>query len=197
MPSFNAKHHRVLGDWRLFNWLIFSQMLFVIVVPIFMPESCRWAKGPVIRLRVSFEWYSYRHRWLMSRGEGNRSVTIMKRIAKMNKKEVFCHYLQFQSLRWWFWLLGLRPSCLQHSDLVTHCTNSPTKLARGINSAFSWGELRRVLLRLILEFISSACIGEAFIHHQHSTSQRFQTVSTLQLASCVRRIRGRQRGETD
>ena len=116
----NVKHHRALGDWRLFNWLIFSQMLFVIVVPIFMPESCRWAKGPVIRLRVSFEWYSYRHRWLMSRGEGKRSVTIMKRIAKMNKKEVFCHYLQFQSLRWWFWLLRLRPSCLQHSDLVTH-----------------------------------------------------------------------------
>ena len=25
----------------------------------------------------------------MSRGEGKRSVTIMKRIAKMNKKEVF------------------------------------------------------------------------------------------------------------
>ena len=38
---------RVLGDWRLFNWLIFSQMLFVVVLPIFMPESCRWfAKMP-------------------------------------------------------------------------------------------------------------------------------------------------------
>jgi len=58
---------RALGDWRLFNWLIFSQMLFVVVLPIFIPESCRW---------------------LMSRGEGERSVAIMKRIAKMNKKEV-------------------------------------------------------------------------------------------------------------
>ena len=37
-------------------------------------------------------------RWLMSRGEGERSVAIMKRIAKMNKKEVCeckcCHHLR-------------------------------------------------------------------------------------------------------
>jgi len=58
---------KYLGDWKLFNWIMFAQMGLIIVVPFILPESCRW---------------------LLNKGEGERAVKIMKNIAKMNKKEV-------------------------------------------------------------------------------------------------------------
>lgn len=58
---------KFLGDWKLFNWIMFSQMGLIVVVPFILPESCRW---------------------LISKGEGDKSVKVMKKIAKMNKKEV-------------------------------------------------------------------------------------------------------------
>ena len=42
-------------------------MGLVVVVPFILPESCRW---------------------LISKGEGEKSVEIIKKIAKMNKREV-------------------------------------------------------------------------------------------------------------
>jgi len=58
---------KALGDWKVFNWLLFAQMALVIATPLIMPESCRW---------------------LLSMGEGEKTVKIMKRIAKMNGREV-------------------------------------------------------------------------------------------------------------
>ena len=60
-------YFRSLGDWKVFSWILFSQMGLVVVVPFILPESCRW---------------------LISQGDGKKSVKIIKKIAKMNKKEV-------------------------------------------------------------------------------------------------------------
>ena len=51
----------------MFHWVMFSQMGLIVFVPFILPESCRW---------------------LISKGEGERSVEVMKKIAKMNRKEV-------------------------------------------------------------------------------------------------------------
>ena len=51
----------------MFNWVMFSQMGIIVFVPFILPESCRW---------------------LMAKGKGEKLLKILKRIAKMNKKEV-------------------------------------------------------------------------------------------------------------
>ena len=56
-----------MGDWRLFSWVIFSQIGLVVFLPIVLPESCRW---------------------LIAKGKAERAVKILKKMAKMNKKEV-------------------------------------------------------------------------------------------------------------
>ena len=33
---------KALGDWKVFNWLLFAQMALVIATPLIMPESCRF-----------------------------------------------------------------------------------------------------------------------------------------------------------
>ena len=33
---------KALGDWKVFNWLLFAQMALVIATPLIMPESCRY-----------------------------------------------------------------------------------------------------------------------------------------------------------
>ena len=33
---------RWLNDWRIFNWLLFSQLGLVVFLPAIMPESCRF-----------------------------------------------------------------------------------------------------------------------------------------------------------
>ena len=33
---------KALGDWKVFNWLLFAQMALVIATPLVMPESCRF-----------------------------------------------------------------------------------------------------------------------------------------------------------
>ena len=33
---------KALGDWKVFNWLLFSQMALVVATPLVMPESCRY-----------------------------------------------------------------------------------------------------------------------------------------------------------
>jgi len=58
---------KALGDWKIFNWILFAQMALVVFTPVIMPESCRW---------------------LLSMGEGEKTVKIMKKIAKMNGKKV-------------------------------------------------------------------------------------------------------------
>ena len=74
---------KALGDWKVFNWLLFAQMALVIATPLVMPESCRFFVGSFLA-RMLKELF----RWLMSMGEGEKTVKIMKRIAKMNGKEV-------------------------------------------------------------------------------------------------------------
>ena len=32
---------KALGDWKIFNWLLFAQMALVVFTPVIMPESCR------------------------------------------------------------------------------------------------------------------------------------------------------------
>ena len=32
---------KALGDWKIFNWILFAQMALVIFTPVIMPESCR------------------------------------------------------------------------------------------------------------------------------------------------------------
>ena len=33
---------KALGDWKVFNWILFAQMALVIATPLIMPESCRY-----------------------------------------------------------------------------------------------------------------------------------------------------------
>ena len=32
---------KALGDWKIFNWILFAQMALVVFTPVIMPESCR------------------------------------------------------------------------------------------------------------------------------------------------------------
>ena len=56
-----------LAHWKPFNWAIFSQMITIFVIPFLLPESCRW---------------------LISKGEKEKTVKILRRIATTNKKDV-------------------------------------------------------------------------------------------------------------
>jgi len=56
---------KYLGDWRLFNWTMFSQIGLVVFAPLILPESARW---------------------LMVKGRDEKLLSILKRIAKLNKK---------------------------------------------------------------------------------------------------------------
>ena len=58
---------KYLADWKTFNWAIYAQMITIVVVPFILPESCRW---------------------LMSKGEKDKTIKILKKIAKTNKKTV-------------------------------------------------------------------------------------------------------------
>ena len=74
---------KALGDWKVFNWLLFAQMALVIATPLIMPESCRFSLEAFLA-RMLKELF----RWLLSMGKGEKTVKIMKRIAKMNGREV-------------------------------------------------------------------------------------------------------------
>ena len=58
---------KYLGHWKTFNWAIFAQMVTIFIVPFILPESCRW---------------------LMAKGRKDKTLTILKRISKTNKKTV-------------------------------------------------------------------------------------------------------------
>ena len=58
---------KYLANWKPFNWAIFSQMITIFAIPFLLPESCRW---------------------LISKGEKEKTVKILRRIAKTNKKDV-------------------------------------------------------------------------------------------------------------
>ena len=58
---------RYLGHWKTFNWVIFSQMITVFLVPLLLPESCRW---------------------LISVGREERAVSILRRVASTNRRDV-------------------------------------------------------------------------------------------------------------
>lgn len=58
---------KALGDWRVFNWILFGQFVTIVAVPFIMPESGRW---------------------LLSKGKIVRAERILRRIAKINKEEV-------------------------------------------------------------------------------------------------------------
>ena len=58
---------KYLGHWKIFNWVLFSQMVLIFFVPFLLPESCRW---------------------LMSVGRSEKTISILKKIAKINKKDV-------------------------------------------------------------------------------------------------------------
>jgi len=51
----------------MFNWVMFSQMAMIVFVPFILPESSRW---------------------LMTKGREEKLLTVLKRIAKLNKKQV-------------------------------------------------------------------------------------------------------------
>ena len=58
---------RYFGDWKVFNWVMFSQIGMIVFVPLILPESCRW---------------------LMAKGREEKLINILKKIAKLNKKQV-------------------------------------------------------------------------------------------------------------
>ena len=58
---------KYLGHWKPFNWIIFSQMVTIFAIPFLLPESCRW---------------------LMSKGRAEKTINILRKIAKRNKKDV-------------------------------------------------------------------------------------------------------------
>jgi len=58
---------KYLGDWKVFNWIMFSQIGLVVFAPLVLPESARW---------------------LMVKGRDEKLINILKQIAKLNKKKV-------------------------------------------------------------------------------------------------------------
>ena len=58
---------KYLGHWKIFNWVIFSQMVTIFLVLFLLPESCRW---------------------LISMGRSEKAVKILRRIARTNEREV-------------------------------------------------------------------------------------------------------------
>ena len=34
---------KALGEWKVFNWILFAQMVLVVATPLIMPESCRYS----------------------------------------------------------------------------------------------------------------------------------------------------------
>ena len=58
---------KYLGHWKIFNWVIFAQMITIFIIPFLLPESCRW---------------------LLSRGRTEKTLTILRKIAKINKRDV-------------------------------------------------------------------------------------------------------------
>ena len=58
---------KYLGHWKPFNWIIFSQMVTIFAIPFLLPESCRW---------------------LISRGQTEKTLRILKMIARTNKRDV-------------------------------------------------------------------------------------------------------------
>ena len=58
---------KYLAHWKPFNWAIFSQMITIFAIPFLLPESCRW---------------------LISKGEKEKTVKILRRIARTNKRDV-------------------------------------------------------------------------------------------------------------
>jgi len=58
---------QALGHWRTFNWAIFGQMGLIVLIPFLLPESCRW---------------------LMSRGRTEQVLAILRRIARLNGRQV-------------------------------------------------------------------------------------------------------------
>ena len=58
---------KYLGHWKPFNWAIFSQMIAIFAIPFLLPESCRW---------------------LISQGEKEKTLKILRKIAGTNKKDV-------------------------------------------------------------------------------------------------------------
>ena len=58
---------KYLGHWKIFNWVLFSQMISIFLVPFFLPESCRW---------------------LISMGKAEKTVKILRKIAETNNKQV-------------------------------------------------------------------------------------------------------------
>ena len=59
---------KYLGDWKVFNWIMFSQIGLVVFAPLVLPESARW---------------------LMVKGRDDKLLNILRHIAKLNKKQVF------------------------------------------------------------------------------------------------------------
>ena len=51
----------------MFNWVMFSQMAMIVFVPFILPETSRW---------------------LMTKGREEKLLNVLKRIAKLNKKQV-------------------------------------------------------------------------------------------------------------
>ena len=66
---------KYLGDWRLFNWIMFSQMGLVFLAPFILPESSRW---------------------LMVQGKVDRLLKTLRWVAKLNKRKVITQH-EFQS----------------------------------------------------------------------------------------------------
>jgi len=58
---------KYLGDWKVFNWIMFSQIGLVVFAPLILPESARW---------------------LMVKGRDEKLLSILKRIAKLNQKQL-------------------------------------------------------------------------------------------------------------
>jgi len=58
---------KYLGDWKLFNWIMFSQIGLVFFAPFFLPESSRW---------------------LMVQGKVEKLLKVLKWIAKLNKRKL-------------------------------------------------------------------------------------------------------------
>ena len=58
---------KYLGNWKPFNWAIFSQMITIFAIPFLLPESCRW---------------------LISKGETEKTLNILRMIARTNKKDL-------------------------------------------------------------------------------------------------------------
>jgi len=118
---------KYVRDWRIFSWIIFGQMIIVLAVPWVMPESSRW---------------------LQSRGKAERAVEVMKKIAKINKKEVSEEEYDF-----------FRSLCEKEAAAQAEGRKA------GFTDLFKHHNIRKITILTVILFMIISCVFDASVRN--------------------------------